>query len=351
MARIETGIKDIDPRHRLDVARLERYVSEHLDDFDGKLLVRQFAGGQSNPTYQLSDGKREWVLRRKPPGRLVSSAHAIDREYRVLSALHAIDFPVPRPRAYCADTQVIGTEFYLMDKVEGRILIDQTLPDWNPDQRRSLYESQLDLLARLHALDPQTIGLGDYGKAGNYFARQIHVWSKQYRTADVPRSVSMERLMEWLPENLPADDSTTIVHGDYGLNNLVVHPSEPRVVAVLDWELSTLGHPLADLTYHLAGRLSPRGHFSKLSDADLVERGIPTREQYVASYCERTGRSCIDDLDFYLAFHLFRTAGIMFGIAGRAKSGTAAGAEAAGLGRLALPLADRALELARSLGA
>jgi aminoglycoside phosphotransferase (APT) family kinase protein len=351
MAQIKTGIKEVDPRHRLDVARLERFVHAHLEDFDGALRVAQFVGGQSNPTYHLSDGHRDWVLRRKPPGKLVSSAHAVDREFRVLTALDGTGFPVPRPRVYCDDESIIGSEFYLMDKIEGRILMDQTLPGWKSEERRSLYESQLQILARLHALDPADIGLADYGKPGSYFARQIHVWSKQYRTAGLAESASMERLMEWLPENIPDDDLTTLVHGDYGLNNMVIHPTEPRIVAILDWELSTLGHPYADLTYHLSGRLSPKSPFARLSDADLAEKGIPTRAEYVARYCELSGREEIKELDFYLAFHLFRMAGIMFGIAGRAKAGTAAGAEALELGNLALPLADRALELAGSLGA
>jgi aminoglycoside phosphotransferase (APT) family kinase protein len=316
MAQIETGIKEVDPRHQLDVARLERFVGEHLQDFEGRLRVAQFVGGQSNPTYHLSDGHREWVLRRRPPGKLVSSAHAVDREFRILSALCGVGFPVPRPRVYCDDETVIGTDFYLMEKIEGRILIDQTLPGWSSEERRSLYESQLEILAALHALDPAAIGLADYGKSGSYFARQIHVWSKQYRGADLAESESMERLMEWLPENIPDDDLTTLVHGDYGLNNMVIHPTEPRIVAVLDWELSTLGHPYADLTYHLAGRLSPKSQFASLSDADLCAMGIPTQAEHVARYCELTGRQEIEGLDFYLAFHLFRMAGIMFGIAG-----------------------------------
>lgn len=352
MAQIRTGIQEVDARHRLDVGRLEAYLREGIEGFAGPLRVRQFVGGQSNPTYHLADGEREWVLRRKPPGQLVHSAHAVDREFRILSALAKVDFPSPRPRLYCADEAVIGSEFYVMDRIEGRILVDQTLPGWTPEERRSLYASQIAILARLHALDPEAIGLGDYGKPGNYFARQIHVWGKQYATADVPRSAAMERLIEWLPANVPDDASTSIVHGDYGLNNMIIHPSEPRIVAILDWELSTLGHPLADLTYHLAGRLSPGGQFEGLSDDRLRELGIPTRDEYVRAYCERTGRGeGIPDLDFYLAFHLFRTAGIMFGIAGRAKAGTAAGSEASELGKLALPLAERALALARRLGA
>ena len=351
MSQIETGIKDVDPRHQLDVERLEGFVAANLSDFDGRLEVRQFVGGQSNPTYHLSDGARAWVLRRKPPGQLVSSAHAVDREFRILRALGETDVPVPRVRVYCEDEDVIGSEFYLMDKVDGRILVDQTLPGWTPAERKSLYDSQIDILARLHSLDYDALGLADYGKPGNYFARQIHVWSKQYRGADGEQSASMERLMEWLPENIPSDDTTTIVHGDYGLNNMVIHPTEPHLVAILDWELSTLGHPLADLTYHLSQRLSPKGHFAGRSDAQLSELGIPTQEEYVGRYCELTGRGEIRDFDFYLAFHLFRTAGIMFGIAGRAKAGTAAGSEARELGKLALPLADRALDLAQRLGA
>lgn len=354
MTQIKTGIQEVDPRHAFDVPRLAAYLQTQLEEFDGALTVRQFMGGQSNPTYLLSDGTREWVLRRKPPGKLLSSAHATDREFRILSALGKTDIPVPRVRGYCDDESVVGTEFYLMDRVEGRILVDQTLPDFSPEERRSLYESQVSVLASLHQLDQEALGLGDYGKPGNYFARQIHVWGKQYRSAfegedgDCP---AMERLLEWLPENIPDDDSTTIVHGDFGLNNVVIHSTEPRVVAILDWELSTLGHPLADLTYHLAGRLSPSGHFSKMDDAQLKALGIPTQAEYVARYCELAGRPIVEALDFYLAFHLFRTAGIMFGIAGRAKAGTAASAQAEELGRNAVPLANRALELARTLGA
>jgi len=357
--QIKTGIQEVDPRHALDVERLEEYVRAEIEEFAGKLRVRQFMGGQSNPTYLLTDesGRSggEWVLRRKPPGRLVSSAHATDREFRVLTALGKTGLPVPRVRGYCDDASVIGTEFYLMDRVEGRILVDQTLPDWTPSERHSLYSSQIEVLAKLHSLDPETLGLGDYGKPGNYFARQIHVWGKQYRSAhpegSTDRCASMERLLEWLPENIPADDTTSIVHGDFGLNNLVVHPTEPRIAAVLDWELSTLGHPLADVTYHLAARLSPKGAFAELDDRKLAEMGIPTQAEYVADYCEKAGRKGVESLDFYLAFHLFRTAGIMFGIAARAKAGTAASAQAEELGRSAVPLADRGLELARTLGA
>jgi aminoglycoside phosphotransferase (APT) family kinase protein len=334
------------------VARLEAWVRDRLEEFDGALRVRQFVGGQSNPTYLLSDGRHEWVLRRKPPGKLVSSAHATDREFRILSALADTEVPVPRVRGYCHDTDVIGTEFYLMDRVEGRILVDQTLPDFTPAERSALYASQIETLAALHRVDPEAVGLGDYGRPGSYFARQIHVWGKQYREAqgEIDRCEAMERLVEWLPEHLPEQDRTTIVHGDYGLNNLVVHATEPRIVAVLDWELSTLGDPVADVSYHLAGRLMPGGSFAGLEDADLPALGIPTRDEYVARYCAAVGRDAIDTLDYAIAFQLFRSAGIMFGIAARAKRGTAASAQAQELGAIAAPLAERGWALAQAIG-
>jgi len=353
--RIETGIKEVEPAHAFDARALEAYLREHeaqMGRLAGPLSVRQFRGGQSNPTYHLGDGRSQWVLRRKPPGELVASAHAVDREFRVLSALAKVDFPSPRARILCEDTSVIGTMFYVMDLVPGRVLADQQLPDQTKDERASIYESKIATLARLHQIDYAAIGLGDYGKPGSYYARQIKVWTRQYESASqLPPIPAMERLIEWLPDNIPADDATSIVHGDYGLNNMLVHPSEPRIVAILDWELSTIGHPLADLTYHLSQRLGPNSAFCELTDSQLRERGIPTADEYVARYCELTGRKGIENLDFYLAFHLFRSAGIMRGIAGRALRGTAAGEGASQVGKMAAPLAERALELARRLGA
>lgn len=346
-----TGTQPVREQHRFDEAALQRYMAEHVEGFSGDLTVEQFRGGQSNPTYHLSDGHRQWVLRRKPPGVLVASAHAVDREHRILSALHGIGFPVPRPRLLCEDADVLGTIFYVMDHVEGRILTDALLPDQSPAERRAIYESQIDILARLHQVDYEAIGLGDYGRPGNYFARQIHRWSKQYAQSEAGRIPAMERLIDWLPDHIPDEDSTSITHGDYGLNNQIVHPTEPRVIAILDWELSTIGHPFGDLTYHLAQRRSDRSGFPGLGDDELRARGIPTGDEYVARYCERTGRTGIEDLDFYLAFQLFRSAGIMHGIAGRVKAGTAAGEGAEEIGRLAQPLADSALEHARRLGA
>lgn len=351
MIQLETGTKEVEPQHRIDETKLAAFLREHLEDFSGDLEVQQFRGGQSNPTYHLSSGERRWVLRRKPPGKLLASAHAVDREFRVISALNQVDFPVPRARVLCEDETVIGTIFYIMDLVEGRVLTDQTLPDATPEERRSIYASQIDTLAKLHQVDYRAIGLEDYGRPGNYFARQVHRWTKQYRASETESISAMERLMDWLPQNIPEDDSTSIVHGDYGLNNMVVHPTEPRVVAILDWELSTIGHPFGDLTYHLSQRRSPRNAFLEMSDAELRASGIPTESEYVARYCALTGREDIPDLDFYLAFQLFRAAGIMQGIAARVNAGTAAGEHAAEIGRLARPLAERGLEHAARLGA
>jgi aminoglycoside phosphotransferase (APT) family kinase protein len=342
-----TGVKEVEPEHRFDTTRLEELLAQHIEEFEPPLQVRQFRGGQSNPTYELSDAKHRWVLRRKPPGELLSSAHAVDREFRVISALHGAGFPVPNARFLCEDESVIGTMFFVMDHVEGRILIDATLPGESPEGRRAIYDSMVETLARLHAVDYVAIGLQDYGRPGNYFARQAARWTKQYRAAEDETIPAMERLIQWLPDHLPKDDSSSIVHGDYGLNNMITHPNEPRIVAILDWELSTIGHPLADLTYHLAMRHSPNGQFADLSDADLPALGIPTEDEYVTRYCECSGRDGIPDLDFYLAFHAFRSASIYQGIAQRVKIGTAAGEGASRIGALVRPLAEYGASLAR----
>ncbi|MEE2662968.1 MAG: phosphotransferase family protein [Myxococcota bacterium] len=346
-----TGVKEVEPHHRIDVPRLEAFLREQLDDLEGPLEVKEFRGGQSNPTYHLSDGHTQWVLRRKPPGALVASAHAVDREFRILSALHPTGLPVPRTRLLCEDPEIVGTMFFVMDFVPGRVLTDPLLPDQSPSERRQIYDNKIRTLARLHQIDHEAIGLGDYGKPGNYFARQIHRWTRQYSQSEAGRIPAMERLIEWLPDNIPSEDSTSITHGDYTLTNQIVHPTEPRVVAILDWELSTIGHPFGDLTYHLAQRRSESSEFHALNDDQLREHGIPTEDEYVALYCELTGRDGIGDLDFYLAFQLFRSAGIMHGIAGRVKAGTAAGEGAEEIGKLAHPLAEKALEHARKLGA
>jgi aminoglycoside phosphotransferase (APT) family kinase protein len=349
--KMPTGTKEVEPRHRLDIERLEGYLRRELEGFRGPLEVRQFRGGQSNPTYQLSDPGGRWVLRRRPPGKLLRSAHAVDREFRVLTGLNQVEFPVPRARFLCEDESVVGTTFYVMDFVEGRVFWDPMLPEMRPEERRGIYDSMNRILAQLHAVDYQAIGLGDYGRPGNYFARQISRWSKQYHASQTEAVPEMDRLIEWLPDHIPEEDSASIVHGDYGLNNMLVHPTEPNVVAILDWELSTIGHPLADLTYHLSHRRYQGSAFVGLSDQELRKAGIPTESEYVEAYCRRTGRDGIPDLDFYLAYNLFRAAAILQGIAGRIRDGTAAGENAPEVAKLVRPLAETAMSFASKLGA
>jgi aminoglycoside phosphotransferase (APT) family kinase protein len=346
-----TGTKEVDERYRFDSTRLEELLRREIEEFEGGLQVRQFRGGQSNPTYELSDGSQRWVLRRKPPGVLLPSAHAVDREFRVISALHAAGFLVPRARLFCGDESVIGTMFFVMDHVDGRVLWDPSLAEMARDDRAALYDSIIDTLAGLHSIDYEAIGLADYGRPGNYFARQASRWTRQYRASETGTIPEMETLIDWLPANIPDDAATSLVHGDYGLNNLLVHPTQPRLVAVLDWELSTIGHPLGDLTYLLSQRRMESNALFGLDDATLRERGIPTEAEFVAAYCDRMGRDGVENLDFYLAFHLFRSASIMQGIAGRVKQGTAAGERAESVGELVQPLAAKGLELARRLGA
>jgi aminoglycoside phosphotransferase (APT) family kinase protein len=279
------------------------------------------------------------VLRRKPPGKLLPSAHAVDREFRVISAL-AGAFPVPRALLLCEDETVIGTPFYLMEYVEGRIFWDPTLPGHTPRERAAIFDEMNRVLALLHSVDYAARGLGDYGKPGNYFSRQIDRWTRQYRASETETIEAMDRLIEWLPQNIPPGDETCLVHGDYRLDNLIFHPDAPEIVAVLDWELSTLGHPLADFAYHLMSWRLPPGVFPGLAGRDLNSLGIPTESEYVEEYCHRTGRTRIDNLDFYLAYNLFRLAGILQGIMGRVRDGTASSARAEEMGKLARPLAE-----------
>ena len=246
-----TGTRDVGEAHRFDVGQLEEYMASHVESFRGPLKVSQFKGGQSNPTYLLEADSGKYVLRRKPPGKLLQSAHAVDREYQIISALYGADFPVPRPYVLCEDDEVIGTMFFIMEYVDGRIFWELDLPNANTAGRAALYDNVNETIARLHSFDYETLGLENYGKPGNYFARQVSRWSGQYRASETGQIESMDALMEWLPENIPDDESAAIVHGDFRLDNMIVHPVEPRVIAVLDWELSTIGHPLADFTYHL----------------------------------------------------------------------------------------------------
>ena len=328
--------------HELDPGRLEAYLRGRIDGFKGPLTVKQFRGGQSNPTYLLQSPSGSYVMRRKPPGQLLKSAHAVDREFQVLSALHGTGFPVPRPLVLCEDEAVAGTMFYLMEYVQGRVFWDLDLPGLTPAERRAIYDHVNRIIADLHNLDYQKIGLAEYGKPGNYFARQISRWSKQYTASETQKIRAMDELMAWLPGNIPDDDSSSIVHGDYRLDNMILHPTEPRVIAVLDWELSTIGHPLGDFTYHLmAWQMPDLGIGSAgLLNADLEALGIPAEEEYVALYCERTGRSGIPNRDFYAAYNFFRIAAILQGIAGRARDGTAASEHAEKTARAVAPLAE-----------
>ena len=338
-----SGTRDVRSAHRFDIGRLDAYLREHVEGFAGPLEVSQFKGGQSNPTYLLESPSGQYVLRRKPPGHLLASAHAVEREFRVIGGLHRAGFPVPKPYLMCEDEHVVGTAFFIMGFVPGRIFWDLDLPGLEPAERRAIYDNVNETIARLHTIDYAEIGLSDFGRPGNYFARQISRWSRQYAASEIGTIDAMNCLIDWLPQHIPDEDSTTIVHGDYRLDNLVIHPSEPRVIAVLDWELSTIGHPLADFTYHLMAWQTPDIGIgsSGLRDRDLDALGIPQQEDYVAQYCERTGRDAgIPNRAFYSAYNFFRIAAILQGIAGRVRDGTAASAQAERAGKAVQPLAE-----------
>ena len=343
----------VQERHRFDVGALQEYMRRNVAGFSGELTVEQFKGGQSNPTYKLTAGGKSYVLRRKPPGKLLASAHAVDREYTVITALAQTDVPVARTYCLCEDDAVIGTAFYIMDCVEGRVLWDPALPDYTPDVRAAMFDEMNRVIAALHKVDYAAIGLADYGKPGNYFARQIGRWTKQYRASETERIDAMDRLIAWLPEHIPPGEETSIVHGDYRLDNMIFHPTEPRVLAVLDWELSTLGHPLADFAYHCMTWHIPAGVFRGLGGARLAELGIPGEAEYVRRYCERTGRDGIDPnhWDFYMAYNLFRLTGILQGIAGRIRDGTASSSRAHESAARVKPLAEASWSYAVKAGA
>jgi aminoglycoside phosphotransferase (APT) family kinase protein len=337
----------------MDTRNLAAWLAQHVPGFAGPFTMEQLAGGQSNPTYRLRAASGDYVLRRKPDGKLLPSAHAVDREYRVIGALHAAGLPVPRVFGYSDDLGVVGTPFYVMEFVPGRIFFDPRLPDVPREQRAALFDAMNETLARLHSLDPSAIGLGDYGRPGNYMGRQIERWTRQYRASETQKIEAMERLIDWLPRQLAANDdpSVAVVHGDCRMDNFVFHPTEPRVVAMLDWELSTLGSPLADFAYNvMAWRITPE-LFRGLAGSDLPALGIPAEADYVAAWCRRTGRADIPALDFYIAFNLFRLAAIMQGIAKRVLDGTAVGPDAEANGRLAVPVAQLGWETALRAGA
>jgi len=352
-AEIFSGTKEVVETHRFDEAALVRWMTANVEGFSGPLDVRQFKGGQSNPTYQLITPSKKYVLRRKPPGKLLPSAHAVDREYRVIAALYPLGFPVAKPYGLCEDDSVLGTAFYVMDMVEGRILWDATLPQYEPKERAAIFEAKISTFAALHNVDWRAAGLEGFGKEGDYIARQIHRWTKQYQMSETTKIPEMDKLIDWLPKNIPAAERTSIVHGDYRIDNMILHPTEPRVLAVLDWELSTLGDPLADFTYHLMQWEMPSSDPVRPSIAQVEnkkEKGIPTKDEYVARYCELTGRSGLPELDYYFAYNAFRLAGILQGIVGRVRDGTASNAAAAqNEGRVA-PLAQFAYACAQRAG-
>src|SRR6202163_5146121 len=348
-----SGIKEAAPALRLDAARLETYLSAHVKGFAGPLTVKQFKGGQSNPTYLLETPARRYVLRRRPPGKLLPSAHAVDREYRVIRALHTQNFPVAEPLIYCADENVAGTPFYVMSFADGRVFWEPQMPGSNAPERAAVYDAMNETIARLHAFDPAKIGLGDFGTGENYVARQVERWSKQYRASETEKIEDMERLMAWLPGHLPPAQAPRLVHGDYRLDNIILAPDTPQIAAVLDWELSTLGDPLADFSYHLMQWHMPPSDAGtgSLVDQDIAALGIPSLESYVDAYVERTGLDPRPHLPVYFAYNFFRLAAILQGIAGRVRDGTATSAFATAKAELVGPLAAKAWEFAQAAGA
>lgn len=347
-ADANSGTTAVRSGYEIDTASLTRWMGQHVKGFAGPLSVEQFRGGQSNPTYKLLTPQKTYVLRRKPPGLLLKGAHAIEREYELLAALAATDVPVATVHGLCADETIIGTPFYIMDMVEGRIFWDATLPGLQRDERAAIYDAMNETIARLHRVDPDAVDLGGFGRRGGYFERQIGRWSQQYLDdQDAGRNAHMDRLIEWLPAHIPAGDETSIVHGDFRIDNMIFHPARPEVIAILDWELSTLGHPLADFAYNcMTFRMPPR-IVAGLAGADIGSLGIPSEKDYIAAYCARTGRASIPDFDFYIAFNFFRLAAIFHGIKGRFVRGTASSAQARERVAVFPDLAELAWEQAR----
>jgi len=339
-AEKNSGAGPVRAAHVFDVASLERYFAAHVPEIKGSLDVQQFKGGQSNPTYLLQAGGKKYVLRRKPPGNLLPSAHAVDREYRIMHALRDTDVPVPRMFCLCEDASVIGTPFYVMECVEGRVLWDPDLPGMTLEQRRAYYRELNRAIAALHSVDPAKVGLTDFGKPGNYVERQVARWIKQYRAAETERIEAMENLIEWLPKNIPQDVSNSLTHGDYRFDNVIFHPTEPRILAIIDWELSTIGDPIADFVYHCMKYRMPGGGIASMSDAEKTKLGIPTEMEYRNLYCEFTGRKEIPNFDFYMAFGMFRLVGILQGVAKRFLDGNASSANAAETAKRTRPMAE-----------
>jgi aminoglycoside phosphotransferase (APT) family kinase protein len=339
-AEQNSGAGPVRSAHVFDVDSLQKYCTANVAEISGKIEVQQFKGGQSNPTYLLHAGGNRYVLRRKPPGNLLPSAHAVDREYRIMHALRNTDVPVPRMVCLCEDPAVIGTPFYIMECVDGRVLWDADLPGMTPVQRRDHYRELNRAIAALHSVNPAQVGLADFGKPGNYVERQIARWIKQYRAAETERIEAMENLIEWLPKNIPQNTTNALTHGDYRFDNVIFHPTEPRILAIIDWELSTLGDPVADFVYHCMSYRMPGSPIEKMSDEAKKSLGIPTENEYRRLYCEFTGRTEVPHFDFYMAFGMFRLVGILQGIVKRYLDGNASSANAAESGKRTRPVAE-----------
>lgn len=324
----DVEITDVRDAHRFDEASLAKYLEENVEGYAGPLTVRQFEGGQSNPTFQLVTPNQTYVMRKQPPGELLPSAHQVDREYRVMNALWDTEVPVPKMYCLCEDTAVIGTKFYVMEMVEGRLFTETNLPNHTPEERRAIYLDLARVMAKLHSVDPEAVGLSEFGRPGNYYERQIGRWTKQYLASKTEEIDAMDNLIEWLPSNIPPQAKTVIVHGDYRLGNVLIHPSEPRIVAVLDWELSTLGDALADLGYLCQEYHGESYEDEGLVNVDFETSGIPTEEEFVAEYCKHAGREGIENWTFYLVYNMFRSAGITQGVYKRGLDGNASSEKA-----------------------
>jgi aminoglycoside phosphotransferase (APT) family kinase protein len=335
----------------LDAGKLATWMAENVEGFEGPVEVLKFAGGQSNPTYRLNAKSGSYVLRRKPFGQLLPSAHAVDREYKVIAGLYPTGFPVAQPYGLCTDDNVAGSMFYIMGMVEGRTIWDGAMPESSPTERRATYEAMIDTLAALHTIDVEAAGLSDFGKPGNYFGRQVERWTKQYKLAETEHMPEVERLIEWLPATLPEQTRTSVVHGDYRIDNLIYHPTEPKVIAVLDWELSTLGDPLADFTYVAMAWVTENGGRSGVMDLDRAALGIPELDEMTQRYCAATGRDGVPDMNWYFAYNFFRLTGIIQGIKKRVIDGTASSAHAKTMAERVQPLADAAWSFAVEAGA
>ena len=334
-----SGTKEVDEKLKISSSKLQPWIDENVPNAGKIQTVEQFKGGQSNPTYKIVTDNKSLVLRRKPPGKLLPSAHAVDREYKVITALYETDVPVPKTYGLCEDNDVAGTAFFVMDFLDGDLFWDPMIPSMTNSDRTEIYKNKNKTLAKLHSVDYKKIGLEDYGKPGNYVARQVSRWSKQYRASETDNIEAMNNLIEWLPKNIPDDDETTIVHGDYRLDNMILRNNE--VIGILDWELSTLGHPIADFSYHC---LSWRTQEAFWDEAKLKELGIPSEKEYMEMYCKYSGKDLSKNWEFYMAFNMFKIAGILQGILGRVRDGTAASKHAEEIGNMVFPLSQAAWE-------